>query len=384
MTPFEREGEEAVIRVLIVDDSLLMQKILGHILRSDPEIRIAGFARSGEDALAFLAKESVDVVTMDINMGGMNGFETTRRIMESDLPVPVVVVSSCWDPIEVEKTFQAMEAGAVAILPKPANFASCAEDYAMELLGTVRAATQSKVTRLRKKMPEKPFPKVAMVRKRKIMIAAAGASTGGPQALSDFLSRLPVDFPCPLLIVQHMAPGFTQGLVEWLDRVTPMTVRMATEGIVPCGGTVYVAPEEVHMTMRREGTIHLTTDPPEHMVRPSVSRLFRSIASTYGKNAAVLLFSGMGADGAEEMKHLKDLGAATFAQSKETSVVWGMPGEAVHLNAADYVEAPPVLASLLMEISDAEFQSAPGDGRGRTPNKLEAHPCKAEMEGREI
>jgi len=342
-----------VIRVLIVDDSALMRKILERILRSDPGIRVAGCASSGEEALAFLATEAVDVVTMDIHMGGMDGFEATRRIMESGAPRPVVIVSSCWDPMEVEKTFQAMDAGAVAILPKPADLASRSEEYARELLETVRTAAQSTVARLRKRTQEPTFPTVPAARKREIRIAAIGASTGGPQALSAFLAGLPAGFPCPLLVVQHMAPGFTRGLVEWLDKVTPLTVRIAAEGDIPRNGTVSVAPEGAHMTVAPGGAIRLPDDPPEHMVRPSASRLFRSVASVYGKNAAALLFSGMGADGAEELKKLRDLGAATFAQNRETSVVWGMPGEAVRRNAAEFVDAPPVLASLLTEISGA-------------------------------
>ena len=342
-----------MIRVLIVDDSALMRKILKCMLCSDPEIRVAGCACSGEEALAFLATESADVVTMDIHMDGMDGFEATRRIMESDAPRPVVIVSSCWDPMEVEKTFRAMDAGAVAILPKPANLSSGPEEYARELLETVRGAAQSTVARLRKRMPDFSIAKAPAARKREIRIAALGASTGGPQALSAFLARLPAEFPCPLLVVQHMAPGFTRGLVEWLDKVTPLTVRIAAEGDIPHSGTVSVAPEGAHMTVTPGGTIRLTDDPPEHMVRPSASRLFRSVASSYGKNAAALLFSGMGTDGAEEMKRLRDLGAATFAQNRETSVVWGMPGEAVRLEAAEYVDAPPVLASMLTEISGA-------------------------------
>ena len=215
-----------MIRVLIVDDSALMRKILERILRSDPEIRVAGCACSGEEALAFLATERADVVTMDIHMGGMDGFEATRRIMESDAPRPVVIVSSCWDPMEVEKTFQAMDAGAVAILPKPADIASGAEEYARELLETIKTAAQSTVARLRKRSPQPTFRKAAAARKRDIRIAAIGASTGGTEAIREVITRFPVATP-GVVIVQHMPAGFTKLFSERMNTLCQMEVKEA-------------------------------------------------------------------------------------------------------------------------------------------------------------
>lgn len=319
---------------------------------------MVGKAESGEIALRLLETCSADVVTMDIRMGGMDGFETTRRIMESERPLPVVVISSCWDPMEVEKTFQAMEAGAVAILPKPTNLALDAEEYGKELLETVRAAASSKVGRLRRKSNvAPPSRRRGIGRKRDVKIVVIGASTGGPQALAGFLARLSPDFPCPFLVVQHMASGFIVGFAEWLDKTTPLSVKVARDGEDLSGGTVYLAPEGVHLAVCRGGTLHLSNDPPEHMVRPSASFLFRSAVSAYGENSAALLFSGMGTDGAAEMKILRNLGAATFVQDRETSVVWGMPGEAVRLDAAEYSGSPSALATLLMEIAGVAFFS---------------------------
>ena len=336
-----------MIRVLVVDDSPLMCRVLGKMLESDPGIRVWGTAGSGEEALELLEKGRPDVVTMDIHMGGMDGFETTRRIMESERPLPVVIVSSCWDPLEVERTFEAMAAGAVAILPKPANMAEDGGEYEQELLRTIRAASEARVGRLRKRFPDPGAPLPAAGNGR-VKIVAAGASTGGPQALSAFLSGLPAGFPRPVLVVQHMAQGFTRGLADWLGKITPLRVKIGAPGESLSGGTVYIAPEGMHMVLNRSGdSLRFSDNPPLHMVRPSVSVLFRSVAEVFGKDSAALLFSGMGADGAEELKQLRDLGAATFAQDRESSVVWGMPGEAVRLEGAEHVGSPSVLAAIL-------------------------------------
>ena len=339
--------------VLIVDDSALLRRILKQMLSKDPGLNVIGCVESGEAALQFLENTRVDVVTMDIHMPGMGGFDATRRIMESPHPVPVVIISSCWDPNEVEKTFEAMDAGAVAILPKPADISSGDDEYSAELLKTVNEAALSKVGRLRQRKrplksddaPRNPLQSS----ERRISLVGVGASTGGPQALAEFLARLPADFPRPLLVVQHIAAGFTSGLAEWLGKVTPLPVRVAQNGQKAMNGVVHIAPDGFHMGVRQGGFLSLAKDPPEHMVRPSASVLFRSLAAAYGGAAAVILFSGMGKDGAAEMKTLRNMGAATFAQDRESSVVWGMPGEAVRLDAAEHVGSPAAIASLLLD-----------------------------------
>jgi two-component system chemotaxis response regulator CheB len=349
-----------MLRVLVVDDSPLMQKLFRDILSQNPEFSVAACASNGEEALDFLKKEQVDVITMDIFMPGMDGFTTTRKIMESSHPTPVVIISSQWNPKEVEKTFQAMDAGAVAILPKPHRELLESGEYWPQVFQTLQSAVQGKVRRLRpRKGPlntEETSKKIVSSGFPKIRILLAGASTGGPQALGEFLFNLPGNLPVPLLVVQHITKGFDQGLADWLDTVTLLKVLLGKQGEIPKKGTVYLAPSGVHMGLDSKGALIFSQDPPEHGVRPATSWLFRSAAQVYGNKAGAILFSGMGKDGALELRLLRDLGALTFAQNRETSVVWGMPGEAVRLNAAAYVGSPASMAQTLADFFNLKSQ----------------------------
>lgn len=343
-----------MIEVLIVDDSTMLRKVLERLLTEDPEIRVVGRAESGEEALRFLESRSVDAITMDIEMAGLDGFETTRRIMERR-PCPVVIVSSRWNPVEVERTFQAMDAGAVALFPKPGDSEELAH-YGAELRRVVREAALAGPPKLLRPRSDsrrqRPFaPRKGAARRGPLKIVALGASTGGPQALAKLLAGLPADFPLPLLVVQHIASGFLEGLAWWLSNATPLVVKIAEEGERIDGGTVYLGPEGRHLEMAQDGaTLRLTEMAPEHAVRPSASRLFRSVALACGPAVAAVLLSGMGIDGAAELRHLRDIGAATFAQDRESSIVWGMPGEAVRLEAADQVLPPSLIAAALVDL----------------------------------
>lgn len=339
-----------MIEVLIVDDSTTLRRLLERLLTEDPDIRVVGRVFSGEEALRFLERRSVDVVTMDIELSGLDGFETTRRIMASR-PCPVVIVSSRWDPSEVEKTFLAVDAGAVALLPKP----GAGEDpklYGGELRRVVREAALAGPPKRRRRPPASQRRSAPAAEGRPsvpLRVVVVGASTGGPQALAELLAGLPGDFPLPLLVVQHIAFGFLGGLADWLSKVTSLSVKIAEEGPVE-GGTVYLGPEGRHLEMTDCATLKLTEAPPEHAVRPSASRLFRSVASVCASSSAAVLLSGMGTDGAAELRRLRDLGAVTFAQDRESSIVWGMPGEAVRLDGAGQVLSPSLIASALVDL----------------------------------
>ena len=342
-----------MIKVLVVEDSPVVQELLVHILNSDPAIRVIGVAGDGDEAIEFVSRNKPDVITMDINMSRMNGIEATRRIMETR-PVPIVIVSGVWNPREVETTFLAMEAGALAVVEKPQGIGH--PDHparARDMIEKVKLMSEVKLVRRWALPPEtmrrdgapaclRTDPQLPV----SIKVVAVGASTGGPPVLHGILSGLPQDFPAPLMIVQHIAKGFLKGLVDWISEASRLTVRIAEDGETPLPGCAYFAPDGLNMGVGRTGRIRLEAgdgDAP----RPSVSYLFRSVASAYGRDAVGVLLTGMGADGARELKLMRDSGAITIVQDRESSAVYGMPGVALELNAASYVFPPEKIVSAL-------------------------------------
>ena len=344
-----------MIKVLVVEDSPVVREFLVHILGSDPAIRVVGTAHDGEEAIEAIARTRPDVITMDVHMPKMNGLDATRRIMET-CPTPIVVVSGSTDPREVATTFEAMEAGALAVLRRPAGLGH--PDYeatVRELVQTVKLMSEVKVVRRWPRARRDPVARPAQARldhaPGKVRIVALGASTGGPPVLQTILSQLPRDFPAPVLVVQHMAAGFVRGFIEWLGHSSRLPIHLAAHGEQILPGNVYVAPDELQMKVERGGRIALTRDAPENGLRPAVSYLFRSVAEVYGSDAVAGMLSGMGRDGADELKLLKDMGAATFAQDKDSSVVHGMPGEAIKLGAATFVLPPEKIAAVLSRLA---------------------------------
>ncbi|OGP92583.1 MAG: chemotaxis response regulator protein-glutamate methylesterase [Deltaproteobacteria bacterium RBG_16_48_10] len=349
-----------MIKVLVVEDSPVVREFLVHILNSDPKIQVIGTAKDGEEALKVVEEKKPDIITMDINMPRMDGFETTRRIMELH-PTPIVIVSGNWDTKEVATTFRAIEAGALTGVRRPAGIGHPEHGATVkELLDTVKLMSEVKVirrwSRLRRQGPGpsivpsaeselNPIPS-------KIRLVVMGASTGGPVVLQKILSELPKNFLSPLLIVQHMATGFIQGFVEWVSQTSGFPVRVAIHGELPLPGHAYVAPDGLHMGIGSSNRIALSHDEPENGLRPSVSYLFRSVMKTYGRNAIGVLLTGMGKDGAEELKLMKDSGSVTIVQDKESSVVHGMPGEAIGLGGATYVLPAARIAAALTNLVD--------------------------------
>lgn len=341
---------ENKIEVLVVEDSPVVKMLLTHLLDSDPQLHVCGTANNGEEAVEFLTKQKPGIIVMDIHMPKMDGFEATRRIMETQ-PVPIIICSATVDPKEVATTFQALEAGALAFVEKPIGPGHPGfEEMAKNLIETVKLMSEVKVVKrwARARRVEPAAPTVELKRSpAEVKVVAIGASTGGPPVLETILAGLPNDFPVPVLIVQHIAAGFLAGLAEWLTRTTRLPVHIASHGEPLRPARVYLAPDGVHMGMDANGRIVLSKADSEGGLCPSVAHLFHSVANVCGPNAVGILLTGMGRDGAEELKQMKDRGALTLAQDEQSSVVHGMPGEAIRLGGATHVLAPPALAATL-------------------------------------
>ncbi len=344
-----------MVRVLIVDDSLVARTHLMQLLRSDGAIAVAGEAVNGAEAIEFVQREKVDVVLMDMYMPTVDGYEATRTIMERT-PLPIIILTSSWDPQDVDNTFRALEAGAVAVLAKPRSLAHPdGKDQAAKVIETVKLMSEVRVI---KRWPKRLIPSAPLGNfqagpasgRAGVEVVAVGASTGGPPALRAILSGLPADCRTPVLIVQHIAKGFLPGLVRWLGGATPLPVRIPGEGDRMELGHIYLAPDGVHMGVTRAGIIVLSGAPPEYGSRPAVAHLFRSVAQEFGRNSAAVLLTGMGRDGAAELAAIKRAGGVTFAQDKFSSVVHGMPGEAISLGAVGYVLTPPEIAKALASL----------------------------------
>ncbi len=349
-----------MIKVLVVEDSPVVREFLVYVLSSDPEIQVIGMAANGEEALEAAKKKNPDVITMDIHMPKMDGWEATRRIMEAQ-PTPIVIVSGSSTVKEVATAFRALEAGALAVVSRPKGIGDPEyETSVREMIQTVKLMSEVKVVkrwpRFRKAMAPPTVEEKLKAAPAEVKVVAMGSSTGGPMVLQTILSGLPKDFPVPVLIVQHMASGFISGFAEWLadSSVLPVHVAVDNERLLP--GHVYLAPDGFHMRVVAGGRILLSREELENGLRPSVSVLFRSVIRVFGKKAIGILLTGMGRDGAEELKLMKDKGAMTIAQDKDSSVIHGMPGEAISLGAAMYVLPPENIASLLTTMASRKWK----------------------------
>ncbi len=320
------------IKILVVDDSLLMQHVLTDLLQSDPKVIVVGTARDGEEALSKIPKLHPDVVTLDIEMPRMNGLTAVRKIMETN-PVPVVMISALTQR-EAQLTLKALEFGAVDYVPKPSGQISLNMNSVKdELLLKVKMAASANVRQA--KLDEVQETEHSMLRlSEKIIVIAA--STGGPQAVTQVLTHLPSAIP-PMLLVQHMPKGVTKLFADGLNQSCKFKVKEAEEGDYLQEGLALIAPGGFHMAITNNGRISLNQHPPVNYVRPAADVTMISSAEVYGSKNVGVVLTGMGSDGAQGIRSIKEKGGATIAQDEKTSVVFGMPKMAAQTGCVDVV-----------------------------------------------
>jgi two-component system chemotaxis response regulator CheB len=349
-----------MIRVLVVDDSAVMRAFLSRVVASQPDMELVGASPDPLLAIDRIRRQPPDVITLDVEMPRMNGLDFLRNLMAMR-PLPVIMISSLTRQ-GAETTMRALELGAVDFFPKPASFDQL-ESGAREIADKIRAAAGARVVRHRRgPVPPSGFaplpvaPRTLTGPAAQHRVIGIGASTGGVEALREVLTALPASMP-PILIAQHMPPGFTETFARRLDALCEMDVKQAEDAEVVRTGVAYIAPGGRHLMLMRRGmgyVLRVTDDPPVNRHRPSVDTLFRSIARAAGGGQAIgVMLTGMGADGADAMLELRNTGAHTIAQDEATSVVFGMPRQAIALGGAREVLPLPEIAGRLAALATA-------------------------------
>lgn len=352
------------IRVLVVDDSVVIRRLVTDVLEADPQVEVVGIAQNGRIAIDKVAELKPDAITMDIEMPEMNGIQAVRAIRRTNPRIPIVMFSTLTER-GASATLDALAAGASDYVTKPANVGSIAESRQnvreqlipklVALCGRRRttgtAAPGAPGAPGAPAGPGAPAPRSPAhaearpaaprgQRTAPFSVLAIGCSTGGPDALANVLPHLPGDLGVPVVVVQHMPPLFTRMLAQRLDTASKLTVVEATEGEPVTPGKVLIAPGGFHLEVKNRGTgaiAHLTEDPPENFCRPAVDVLFRSVAATYGKNVLAVVLTGMGRDGERGARVIRDAGGEVFVQDEASSVVWGMPGAVAGSGLADRI-----------------------------------------------
>jgi two-component system, chemotaxis family, protein-glutamate methylesterase/glutaminase len=338
------------IRILVVDDSGVIRRVVTEALASDPAIEVVGTAVDGRSAVDKVAQLKPDAVTMDIEMPNMNGIEAVRAIRKTQPRLPIVMFSTLTER-GASATLDALAAGASDYVTKPSNtgsFEASKTNIREQLIPKLKALTGTRrvlggsAGGAARQLPvPAPRPKTAIKpRAGAFQALVIGSSTGGPDALAQVLPLLPGDLPVPVLVVQHMPPLFTRLLAQRLDGSCKLKVAEAAEGDIVRPGQILIAPGGKHLTVRRQGTTvqaHLTEDPPENFCRPAVDVLFRSASSLWADRLLAVVLTGMGRDGEKGATLIRSAGGEVFAQDEATSVVWGMPGAVTMSGQADKV-----------------------------------------------
>jgi len=356
MTTDPARRESKVNRVLIVDDSPLINSMFKEMLGELPDIQVVGEATNGQDAIRMAMRLRPSIITMDIRMPQMDGLEAIRQIM-SIMPTPIIVVSSSVYAADYNIAFNAIEAGALTVIEKPKGLDEKNYDQVREQL-IISIRTLSGLTLIprhqkKSELPANVGPKTAMLHSyvlRSIQAIAIASSTGGPPVLAQVLSALPDDFSIPILIVQHNLPTFMTALAEWLGTRTKIPVSLAKEGMPMENRHIYVASGDAHLTVTSDRILHIDQSPAVNGYRPSASRLFQSVAAAFGNSAMGIILTGMGDDGVDGLAEMAAAGSHIMAQDEVTSVIFGMPKAAIDRNIVDEILSPDEMIARLTKL----------------------------------
>ncbi|MCK5505622.1 MAG: chemotaxis response regulator protein-glutamate methylesterase [Thermodesulfovibrionia bacterium] len=332
-----------MVKVLIVDDSAFIRNVLTNMLSSDPDIKVVGIAKNGIEAIEKTAELKPDLVTMDVEMPKMNGIEALKHIMTIN-PVPVLMVSAVTTE-GAKETLEALEIGAVDFIPKNLSDLSFnivkIKELLIEKIKKIaeRGLVLNKINYSPKPLQTPEAKKSTIC--REIRVVAIGTSTGGPKALYNIISKIPKDFPVPILIAQHMPPAFTGPFAERLNQLSSMDVKEAENGEIIKRGTAYVAPGAGHMGVTgnrvTETSINISADDGKYIYKPSVDLLMLSISANFSGRVLGVILTGLGNDGEKGIRDIKNKGGKVIAESKETCVVYGMPKAIIEAGLADKI-----------------------------------------------
>jgi two-component system chemotaxis response regulator CheB len=345
------------IRVLIVEDSRVIRQFLEHIIGEDPRLEIAGAVETAEEALRILDRVCPDVISMDIRLPGMNGFEATQRIMQQR-PTPVVVVSASVERADMQVTMNALLAGALTVLEKPASATSHQYAALAERLCT-QLAIMSQVKVIRRRGGTRPAISAGhrpATRGAGFRALGIASSTGGPNALLQLLGGLGAEFPLPILVVQHITSSFLEGFASWLENVSPFSVEIVKDRALMFPRKIYLAAQDHHLRAEN-GFVRADHGQPVSAQRPSGTVLFESMAAAYGSQALGVVLTGMGDDGAQGLLRIRQEGGYTIAEDESTAVVYGMPAEAVRLGAASESIPLPAIAPRILTLTSSRKEA---------------------------